>query len=98
MLIDGKLNRIFAILKSGRYGYALRETHIKSEERRDRLFLIIALCYTLLVLLGDVGVSVLVLTDISKLILLKHELIPYTVKVNIISVTFITFQQNKKQH
>jgi len=33
----------------------LLQTHIKSEARRDRLFLIVALCYTLLILLGQAG-------------------------------------------
>ena len=41
-----KIEPYFRDIKDGRYGYGLRETHVKSEERRDRLFLIAALCYT----------------------------------------------------
>lgn len=50
-----KIEPYFRDMKSGRYGYGLKETHIKSEERRDRLFLIIVLCYTLLIVLGEQG-------------------------------------------
>ncbi len=50
-----KIEPYFRDIKCGRYGYGLRETHIQSEQRRDRLFLVIALCYTLLILLGQAG-------------------------------------------
>ena len=50
-----KIEPYFRDIKCGRYGYGLRQTHIKSEARRDRLFLIVALCYTLLILLGQAG-------------------------------------------
>jgi hypothetical protein len=50
-----KIEPYFRDIKDGRYGYGLRQTHIKSEERRDRLFLIVALCYMLLILLGQAG-------------------------------------------
>ena len=50
-----KIEPYFRDVKDGRYGYGLRRTHIKSEERRDRLFLIVALCYTILILLGQAG-------------------------------------------
>ena len=50
-----KIEPYFRHIKSGRYGYGLRQTHIKSEARRDRLFLVVALCYTLLLLLGQAG-------------------------------------------
>lgn len=50
-----KIEPYFRDVKSGRYGYGLRQTHIKSEERRDRLFLIVALCYMVLILLGQAG-------------------------------------------
>jgi hypothetical protein len=53
-----KIEPYFRDVKSGRYGYGLRETHIKSEERRDRLFLVVALCYTLLMLLGQAGENI----------------------------------------
>ena len=50
-----KIEPYFRDIKDNRFGYGLQETHIKSEERRDRLFLIITLCYTLLLLLGQAG-------------------------------------------
>lgn len=53
-----KIEPYFRDIKDGRFGYGLRQTHIKSEERRDRLFLVVALCYTLLILLGQAGESI----------------------------------------
>lgn len=53
-----KIEPYFRDVKSGRYGYALHQTHIKNEERRDRLFLIVVLCYMLLNLLGQAGESI----------------------------------------
>lgn len=53
-----KIEPYFRDIKDGRYGYGLRQTHIKSEQRRDRLFLIVALCYMLLILLGQAGESI----------------------------------------
>lgn len=53
-----KIEPYFRDIKNGRYSYGLRQTHIKSEERRDRLFLLVALCYTLLILLGQAGESI----------------------------------------
>ena len=50
-----KIEPYFRDIKDGRFGYGLRQTHVKSEQRRDRLFLIVALCYTLLTLLGQAG-------------------------------------------
>jgi hypothetical protein len=44
--------------KDGRFGYRLRSTHIKASSRRDRLFLIVAMCYLLLTLLGQAGESI----------------------------------------
>jgi len=53
-----KIEPYFRDIKNGRYGYGLRQTHVKSEERRDRLFLVVALCYTLLILLGQAGENI----------------------------------------
>lgn len=50
-----KIEPFFRDLKDGRYGFGLEGTHIKSTERRDRLMLILALAYLLLVVLGDAG-------------------------------------------
>lgn len=50
-----KIEPYFRDLKNGHYGYGLEETHYKSAERRDRLMLIVVLCYRLLVLLGQAG-------------------------------------------
>jgi len=50
-----KIEPYFRDIKSGRYGYGLHQTHIENEARRDRLFLIAALCYMLLILLGQAG-------------------------------------------
>ena len=52
---DGKSNPFFVIYKDGRYGLGFEETHIKSCARRDRLMLILALSYLLLVVLGEAG-------------------------------------------
>jgi hypothetical protein len=50
-----KIEPYFRDLKDGRYGYGMESTHYKSAERRDRLMLIVVLCYRLLVLLGQAG-------------------------------------------
>ena len=50
-----KIEPFFRDLKDGRYGLGLEQTHIKSPERRDRLMLILALAYLLLVVLGKAG-------------------------------------------
>ena len=50
-----KIEPYFRDIKNGRYGYGLRQTHVKSEQRRDRLFFIVALCYILLITLGQAG-------------------------------------------
>jgi len=50
-----KIEPFFRDLKDGRYGLGLEETHIKSCARRDRLMLILALSYLLLVVLGEAG-------------------------------------------
>ncbi len=50
-----KIEPYFRDIKCGRFGYALYETHIKSTKRRDRLLLIISLCYLLITLLGEAG-------------------------------------------
>jgi hypothetical protein len=52
-----KIEPYFRDLKNGRFGYGLRETHIKASVRRDRLMLIVALSYLLLILLGQAGES-----------------------------------------
>lgn len=50
-----KIEPYFRDLKDGRYGYGLEQTHIKSTERRDRLMLVLALTYHLLITLGLAG-------------------------------------------
>ena len=50
-----KIEPYFRDLKDGRYGYGMESTHYKSPERRDRLMLIVVLCYRLLVILGQAG-------------------------------------------
>jgi len=50
-----KIEPFFRDLKDGRYGLGLEQTHIKSCDRRDRLMLILALAYLLLVVLGKAG-------------------------------------------
>lgn len=50
-----KIEPYFRDLKDGRFGYGLRETHILASNRRDRLMLIVALSYTLLLQLGQAG-------------------------------------------
>jgi hypothetical protein len=50
-----KIEPYFRDLKDERYGWGLEETHIKSCERRDKLMLLLALSYTLLVILGEAG-------------------------------------------
>jgi hypothetical protein len=50
-----KIEPFFRDLKDGRYGLGLKKTHIRSCERRDRLMLILALSYLLLVVLGKAG-------------------------------------------
>lgn len=53
-----KIEPYFRDVKDGRYGYGLRQTHLKNGARRDRLFFIVALCYTLLILLGQAGENI----------------------------------------
>jgi transposase len=50
-----KIEPFFRDLKDGRFGMGLEQTHIKSCERRDRLMLVLALSYLLLVILGQAG-------------------------------------------
>lgn len=50
-----KIEPFFRDLKDGRFGMGLEQTHIKSSERRDRLMLVLALSYLLLVVLGQAG-------------------------------------------
>lgn len=50
-----KIEPYFRDLKDERYGWGLEQTHVKSCERRDRLMLILAMSYTLLVILGEAG-------------------------------------------
>lgn len=50
-----KIEPYFRDLKDGRFGLGLEQTHIKSCERRDRLMLVLALSYLLLVVLGQAG-------------------------------------------
>jgi hypothetical protein len=50
-----KIEPFFRDLKDGRYGLGLEQTHIKSCDRRDRLMLILALSYLLLIVLGQAG-------------------------------------------
>lgn len=50
-----KIEPFFRDLKDGRFGMGLEQTHIKSCERRDRLMLVLALSYLLLVVLGQAG-------------------------------------------
>ncbi len=50
-----KIEPYFRDVKDGRFGYGLRQTHICSAQRRDRLLLIVALSYLLLLLLGQAG-------------------------------------------
>lgn len=48
----------FRDLKDDRFGYGMQETHIKSCERRDRLLLVLALSYLLLIILGQAGETI----------------------------------------
>lgn len=50
-----KIEPYFRDLKDGRFGYGLRATHILASDRRDRLMLIVALSYMLLLQLGQAG-------------------------------------------
>lgn len=50
-----KIEPYFRDVKDNRFGYGLHSTHIKSPQRRDRLFLLIAIVYMLLVILGQAG-------------------------------------------
>lgn len=50
-----KIEPYFRDLKDGRFGLGLKQTHIRSPERRDRLMLVLALSYFLLVILGQAG-------------------------------------------
>lgn len=53
-----KIEPYFRDLKDGRFGLGLEQTHIKSCGRRDRLMLILALSYLLLIILGQAGESI----------------------------------------
>lgn len=53
-----KIEPYFRDLKDGRFGLGLEQTHIKSCSRRDRLMLILALSYLLLIILGQAGESI----------------------------------------
>lgn len=53
-----KIEPYFRDLKDGRFGLGLEQTHIKSCDRRDRLMLILALSYLLLIILGQAGESI----------------------------------------
>ncbi len=44
--------------KNGRYGYGMKEAHYKSAELRDRLMLMVVVCYQLLVILGQEGEAI----------------------------------------
>jgi hypothetical protein len=50
-----KIEPYFRDIKDGRYGYGLSSTHIGNATRRDRLFLIVAISYMLLLLMGQAG-------------------------------------------
>ncbi len=50
-----RIEPFFRDLKDGRFGMGLEQTHIQSCERRDRLMLVLALSYLLLVVLGQAG-------------------------------------------
>ncbi len=50
-----KIEPYFRDVKDKRFGFGLANTHIKSPERRDRLFLIVAIAYVLFTLLGAAG-------------------------------------------
>lgn len=50
-----KIETYFRDIKDSRFGYGLKQTHIKRAERRDRLFLLIAMAYLLLTVLGEAG-------------------------------------------
>lgn len=53
-----KIEPYFRDLKDGRFGYGLTQTHIKSCDRRDRLMLILAISYLLLIILGQAGENI----------------------------------------
>lgn len=53
-----KIEPYFRDVKDNRFGYGLHQTHIKSPERRDRLFLLVAICYMLIIILGTAGENV----------------------------------------
>lgn len=53
-----KIEPYFRDLKDDRFGYGMQETHIKSCERRDRLLLVLALSYLLLIILGQAGEAI----------------------------------------
>ena len=50
-----KIEPYFRDVKDQRFGFGLSQTHIKSVERRDRLFLIVVLAYVLFTVLGAAG-------------------------------------------
>ena len=53
-----KIEPYFRDLKDGRFGYGMQDTHIKSCERRDRLLLVLALSYLLIIILGQAGETI----------------------------------------
>ena len=53
-----KIEPYFRDIKDSRFGFALRQTQINNTERRDRLLLIVSICYVLLNLLGAAGESI----------------------------------------
>jgi transposase len=53
-----KIEPYFRDLKDGRFGLELQKTHIASTERRDRLMLVLALSYSLILILGQAGENI----------------------------------------
>lgn len=47
------IEEMFRDMKDDRYGFALRQRHVRSPQRRDKLILLFALAQTLLTLLGE---------------------------------------------
>jgi len=47
------IEEMFRDMKDDRYGFALRQRHVRSAQRRDKLILLFALAQTLLTLLGE---------------------------------------------
>ncbi len=53
-----KIEPYFRDLKSGRCGFGLGQSHLKSGKRRDMLLLIVSICYLLLNILGEAGENI----------------------------------------